>query len=57
MPRRATGGVVTRQGRTGTSYSSRLHARNGRREYLTLASADGWTRARAEAELANVSPM
>jgi integrase len=54
MARRATGGIVRRQGKQGTTYQLRFNA-HGRRQHLTLGSTgDGWTRARAEAELGNV---
>ena len=54
MARKPTGGIVTRQGKNGTTYQLRFLA-DGRRQYLTLGSAaDGWDRAKAEAELQNV---
>jgi integrase len=54
MARRSTGGVVEKRTRSGTSYALRFRAL-GRRWYVTLgSSADGWSRARAEEELANV---
>ncbi len=54
MPRRATGSIITRQGKNGTTYQLRFNA-NGRRQYLTLGSAaNGWTHAKAQAELENV---
>jgi len=54
MPRAATGQVVIdTRGETPT-YALRFRA-YGRREFLTLGSAtDGWTRAKAETELANI---
>ena len=54
MPRRATGGIKERSGPAGTVYSARFTA-YGRRRHVTFgAAADGWTRERAEAELANI---
>lgn len=54
MARKPTGGILTRQGKNGTTYQLRFLA-DGRRQYLTLGStADGWDRARAQAELENV---
>lgn len=54
MARPATGQVVERVGKFGTAFALRFRA-YGRREYVTLGStADGWTRAKAEDELANV---
>ena len=54
MARKPTGGILTRQGKNGTTYQLRFLA-DGRRQYLTLGSAaDGWDRVKAEAELQNV---
>src|SRR3954463_8986785 len=55
MPRPATGQVVERETRSGVvSYALRFRAL-GERQYLTLGySSEGWTRRRAEGELANV---
>ncbi len=54
MARQATGQVIVRKGKRGTTYAVRFRA-YGKREYLTLGTAaDGWTRKGAEAELANV---
>jgi integrase len=54
MARPPIGQVVTRTTRQGRTFALRFHA-YGRRHYLTLGtSADGWTRQRAEEELANV---
>lgn len=51
MPRRATGSVLERQTKTGTSFALRFRA-YGKRRYAGLGSeAEGWTRARAEDEL------
>jgi integrase len=52
MSRRSTGGVVERQMARGTTFAIRFRAL-GARQYVTLGTdRDGWTRARAEAELA-----
>lgn len=54
MPRRATGQVVERERARGTVYGLRFVA-DGRRQYVTLGSrAEGWTRPKAETELAHV---
>ena len=54
MARPPTGQVIERAGKNGSAYAIRFRA-YGRREYLTLGSSvDGWTEAKAEAELANV---
>ncbi len=52
MPRPRTGQIVERDTSEGRTYALRFTA-YGRREYVTLGS-DGWTRQRAEEELANV---
>jgi integrase len=53
MARRAEGTVVPRRWKNGTGYALRFHAL-GERQYVTLGmESDGWTRARAEVELAN----
>lgn len=54
MARRPTGQIVERSGRRGTVYAIRFRA-YGKRWYVTLGTADqGWNRARAEVELANI---
>src|SRR4051794_3456896 len=54
MARTATGQVVERQSKRGTTYALRFRA-YGSREYVTLGcSADGWSRRKAETELENV---
>jgi integrase len=54
IPRRSPGQVVERQRKTGTFYGLRVRA-GGARHYIGLgAEADGWTRERAELELAYV---
>jgi len=54
MPRKMTGKVLEREGQRGRVFALRFTA-YGRRQYVTLGTAeDGWTRARAEAELENV---
>jgi integrase len=54
MPRRSTGQVLERRTERGTVYALRFHAA-GKRRYETLGTADeGWTRRRAEDELAAV---
>src|SRR4051794_5046500 len=54
MPRPATGQVIERDTRSGTtSYALRFRA-FGRRQYVHLGYAPAWTRKRAEDELANV---
>lgn len=52
--RKSTGGVVEKQTSQGTVFALRFRAL-GKRHYVTLGYAsEGWTRARAEDELANV---
>ena len=54
MPRRATGQLYEKKRKSGTTFAARIRA-NGGRHYVTLGrSQDGWTRARAEEELANL---
>jgi len=54
MPRQATGSVVERQRSDGRVFALRFGA-YGRRRYVTLGSErEGWTRDKAEVELANV---
>jgi integrase len=54
MGRRATGQVVEVDGSSGRSFALRFRA-YGKRRYVTLGSAaEGWTRAKAAEELANV---
>ena len=54
MARRATGQVVVKQGKQGTTFALRFRA-NGERRYVTLGTAaEGWNARRAEEELANV---
>jgi integrase len=54
MPRRATGQVVERQLTGGRVFALRFRA-YGKRRYLTLGTVEeGWSRTRAEEELANV---
>lgn len=54
MARKATGQVVERDRKRGRVYALRFRA-YGHRQFVTLgSSADGWTRQRAEHELANV---
>ena len=54
MPRAATGGVLERRRKGGTTFVLRFRA-YGQRQFVTVGcSADGWTRARAELELQNV---
>lgn len=54
MPRKATGQVLEREGQRGRTYAVRFQA-YGRRHYLTLGTAEeGWSYAKAEAELENV---
>lgn len=53
MPRRVTGEINERVGKRGISYQLRFTA-YGRREPVTLRSWKGWTRERAEIELANI---
>ena len=53
MARKATGQVLERKTKRGRLYALRFHAYD-ERHYVTLGGAcDGWTRARAEEELAN----
>jgi integrase len=54
MARPATGSVVERATKAGTSYSLRFRAHGQRRLLLLGYASEGWTRKRAEAELANV---
>jgi hypothetical protein len=54
MPRPATGSIVEKTTTSGTVFAIRFRAL-GRQRYVTLGTAEqGWTRARAEDELANV---
>jgi integrase len=54
MPRNPTGQVLEVDRKGGRTYALRFRA-YGQRRYVTLGTAeDGWTRARAEEELANV---
>jgi integrase len=54
MARRVSGEVLVREWKAGRGYALRFNAYGGRR-YLTLGlEADGWDRARAAEELANV---
>lgn len=54
MARKATGQVVEVDGATGLKFALRFRA-YGKRRYVTLGSAaDGWTRRKADEELANV---
>jgi integrase len=54
MARKATGQVLERKTKRGRVFALRFHA-YGERQYLTLGGAwEGWTRVRAEDELANV---
>ena len=54
MARQSTGGVREKRTKRGVVYALRFRA-YGERRYLTLgAGTDGWTRKRAEEELANV---
>ena len=53
MARPATGQVVERNGKRGRTFALRFTA-YGERQYVTLGlQADGWTRAKAEQELAD----
>lgn len=53
MPREATGGIVEKTTTRGTSYAMRFRA-HGKRQYVLIGYAsEGWTRRRAEEELAN----
>jgi integrase len=54
MPRDSNGQVVERSRKGGRTFALRFRA-YGKRRYLTLGSSEGgWTRAKAEEELANV---
>ncbi len=54
MARKATGQVIEVAGTGGRTFALRFRA-YGKRRYVTLGTAaDGWTRAKAEEELANV---
>src|SRR5262245_1258941 len=54
MARKAHGQIVEYRGKRGTSYAARFHA-YGKRRFVTLGhSGEGWTRARAAGELANI---
>jgi hypothetical protein len=54
MPRRSTGQVLERERDGGCVFALRFRA-YGKRRYVTLGSAaEGWTREKAEEELANV---
>jgi hypothetical protein len=54
MPRRPTGQVLEVDRKGGRTYALRFRA-YGQRRYVTLGTAEnGWTRAGAEQELANV---
>jgi integrase len=54
MARKSTGGVVEKQTSRGTSYGIRFRA-GGKRRFVHVGYAtEGWTRRRAEEELANV---
>jgi integrase len=54
MARKSTGQIIERPSKAGSTYSLRFRA-YGRREFLTLGSTtEGWTRVRAEEELANL---
>lgn len=54
MARKPTGQVIERRRQRGTVFAIRFRA-YGRREFVTLGcSSDGWSRKRAEEELANV---
>ena len=51
MARKATGQVIEREGKRGTTYAIRFRA-HGARQFVSLGSADdGWTRRTAEQEL------
>ena len=53
MARPATGQVIERNGKRGRTFALRFRA-YGDRQYVTLGlKADGWTRPRAEQELAD----
>src|SRR4051812_28360549 len=54
MARPATGQVVERSGKRGTTFALRFRA-YGKRQFITLgSSADGWTAEKARDELQNV---
>src|SRR5688572_13939394 len=54
MARQATGQVLERPGKRDRTFALRFRA-YGQRQYMTLGGTDeGWTRQRAEEELANV---
>jgi Phage integrase, N-terminal SAM-like domain len=54
MARQATGQVLERKGKNGTTYATRVSAYN-QRHYLTLGhSRDGYTRRQAETEIQNI---
>jgi len=54
MARQPTGQVLEREGKRGRAYALRFRA-YGRRQYVTLGTGEeGWTRAKAGVELANV---
>ena len=54
MPRPATGGVLERRRKGGTTFVLRFRAYDQRQFVTVGCSADGWTRERAELELQNV---
>lgn len=54
MGRKATGQIIERKGRNGTVYALRFRAYGERRSITLGATSEGWTRKRAESELANV---
>jgi integrase len=54
VARPSTGQLIERAGKNGRTFSARIRA-YGERHYVRFGhSRDGWTRARAEAELANI---
>lgn len=54
MARQATGQVIERKGKQGTTYAARVRA-YGKRHYITLGySWEGATRRQAETELQNI---
>src|SRR5215212_10793172 len=54
MPKKATGQVVVSKAKRGRVYALRFRA-YGKRRYVTLGTAEeGWSQAKAEAELGNV---
>ena len=54
MPRKPTGQIIEQRSAAGTTFALRFRA-YGERRYLTLGTAvDGWSRHRAERELANI---